>query len=313
MKRAAILETPAGEGLAACRLRLPHTHPYDWPAMLRFLAARAIPGVERVADGAYARTIALHGAVGTVEVRAAPPHLLATIRFPDEAALPAIGARLRRLLDLDADAAAIAGALGADPLLAPLLAARPGLRVPGAWDGFELAVRAILGQQVSVAAASTLAGRLAARFGTPLAGGAEGEGLATIFPAPAALAGADIAAIGLPRARAAALAALASAAASDPALLGGDGTPTATIARLRELPGIGEWTAQYVAMRALRDADAFPTSDLGLLRAVAALTGAARPSPAELLARAEAWRPWRAYAALHLWMSDAAPAERRTA
>jgi AraC family transcriptional regulator of adaptative response / DNA-3-methyladenine glycosylase II len=171
-------------------------------------------------------------------------------------------------------------------------------------------VRAILGQQVSVAAASTLAGRLAARFGTPIpdeAGG--GEGLTTAFPSPAALAGADIAAIGLPRARAAALAGLAAAAAADPALFSPYGAPEAAAVRLRALPGIGEWTAQYVAMRVLREPDAFPASDLGLLRAVASLTGAAvRPSPGELLARAEAWRPWRAYAALHLWAADAAQA-----
>ncbi len=212
--------------------------------------------------------------------------------------------RLRRLLDLDADSAAIDAHLARDPLLAPRIAARPGLRVPGAWDPFELAVRAVLGQQVSVAAARTLAARLAARHGAPLAGG--GPGLERLFPAPRALAEGDLGGLGLTGARVAALQGLARAVIEEPALLAPASDLEATVTRLSALPGIGRWTAQYVAMRALREPDAFPEGDLGLLRALE--TGGVRGSPAALRARSEAWRPWRAYAALHLWMDPPARA-----
>jgi AraC family transcriptional regulator, regulatory protein of adaptative response / DNA-3-methyladenine glycosylase II len=284
----------------AITLALPHTAPYDWPGLLGFLAARAIPGVEQVEDGAYRRTIALAGATGTVEVRRDPrgARLLATLRLSRLGALAPAVDRLRRLLDLDADAAAIDAHLAADPLLAPLVRARPGARVPGAWDPFELAVRAILGQQVSVAAARTLAGRLAARHGAPLPGGE--PGLARVFPSPEALAGADLAGLGLTGARAAALRGLARAVLADPALLAPAEDLEATVARLAALPGVGRWTAQVVAMRALDEPDAFPEGDLGLLRAAA--RGGAPGSPPALLRRAEAWRPWRAYAAIHLWL-----------
>ncbi len=281
-------------------LTLPHTAPYHWPALVSFLGARAIPGVEEVADGAYRRTIALGAATGTVEVRPAPrvAALRATLRLSRVTALAPAVDRLRQLFDLDADGAAIDAQLALDPLLAPRVAARPGLRVPGAWEPFELAVRAILGQQVSVAAARTLAGRLAERAGAPLPGGA--PPLARIFPTPAALAGADLDGLGLTGARVAALRGLARAVLEDPALLAPGRDLEETVARLAALPGIGRWTAQYVAMRALREPDAFPEGDLGLLRAAGA--GSGRGAAAALLRRAEAWRPWRAYAALHLWM-----------
>jgi AraC family transcriptional regulator of adaptative response / DNA-3-methyladenine glycosylase II len=285
---------------AGVTLRLGHTTPYQWPAMLAFLGARAIPGVERVEAGTYRRAVALDGAVGDVAVGAGRrgDHLVATIRLSRVTALPAVVGRLRRLLDLDADVAAIDGHLGLDPLLAPLVAARPGLRVPGAWDEFEIAVRAILGQQVSVAAARTMAGRIAAAHGTRVPGAADGAP-ALAFPGPERLAGASLEGIGLTRARVAAVTALARAVAADPTLLRPRADLAETVERLVALPGIGPWTAQYVAMRAFREPDAFPGSDLGLARALA--RGGVRPTPAALLRRAGAWRPWRAYAAMHLW------------
>lgn len=282
-------------------LRLPFRPPYDWEAQLAFLAARAIPGVEWVENGRYARTIAVGSASGMLTVEpGGSDHLRATLALPRLQALPGIIARLRRVFDLAADPGQIARHLADDPVLAPLVAARPGLRVPGAWDGFELAVRAILGQQITVGQARQLAGRLVAAFGTRLDRPADGSGLTHLFPAPAALAGAELAALGMPRARAAALSSLAAAVAADPSLLGPRRGLEEAVARLRALPGIGDWTAQYIAMRELREPDAFPAADIGLLRALADGAGI-RPTPAALLARAERWRPWRAYAAQHLW------------
>jgi AraC family transcriptional regulator of adaptative response / DNA-3-methyladenine glycosylase II len=304
-------EGAGAAGGGGVTLRLVSTTPYHWPSMLSFLAARAIPGVEEVVDGEYRRAIAADGATGAVSVRRAPDgeRLVASIRITRVAALPAIVGGLRRLLDLDADAAAIDAHLMRDPFLAPRVAARPGLRVPGAWDPFEVAVRAILGQQVSVAAARTIAGRIAAAHGDRIGAGEDGfPGIA--FPGPERLAEARLDAVGLTRARAAAVTALARAVAGDPSLLRPAGDLEATVERLVALPGIGRWTAQYIAMRAFREPDAFPDSDLGLLRALE--QRGVRPRPAELLRRAEAWRPWRAYAALHLWTGDAPrPTEHR--
>jgi AraC family transcriptional regulator of adaptative response / DNA-3-methyladenine glycosylase II len=296
-------------------LTLSYVPPYDWPAMIGFLAARAIPGVEVVEPHRYLRSIDLDGCHGTLEVAplARRDALAATIRFAGVRALPAIVERVRRVFDLGADVETIAAQLAEDPRLAPLVAARPGLRVPGAWDGFELAIRAILGQQITVAGARRLAGRLVAAHGEPVVcGGGPGEcglpgvtGLTAVFPRPERLAAAgtaSLAKLGMPRARAAALVALARMAAADPQLFDPDGSLDTAVARLRSLPGIGAWTAHYIAMRALREPDAFPAADVGLLRAMADTDGA-RPSPAALLTRAEAWRPWRAYAAQHLWTS----------
>jgi AraC family transcriptional regulator, regulatory protein of adaptative response / DNA-3-methyladenine glycosylase II len=299
---------------AGIALSLAHALPYDWEAMLSFLATRAIPGVEDVAEGRYRRSIALDGRQGWIEV-ARHKHgdaLIATIHFSSVKALPGIVARIRRVFDLAADIGAIAAHLAQDARLKPLVAARPGLRVPGAWDGFELAVRAILGQQISVGAARGLAGKLVQRFGQRLAIAGAPASLTHVFPPPEALAGADIAALGMPRARAAALAGLGATVAAEPGLFGASADLDTAIARLSALDGIGEWTAQYIAMRALREPDAFPTADIGLLRALADGDGK-RPSPAELLARAEAWRPWRAYAAIHLWAAEAPPAPRPAA
>jgi AraC family transcriptional regulator of adaptative response / DNA-3-methyladenine glycosylase II len=272
--------------------------------MLSFLAARAIPGVEVVADNTYRRTIAIGGNSGVISVAPeANNRVDVSVRFPDMAALPQIIARVRRVFDLAADPDMIGAHLALDPMLAPLVAARPGLRVPGAWDGFELAVRAIFGQQITVPAATKLLGRLVLAHGAPLAGVTkDSEGLSHLFPSPQRVAAADVAALGMPKARAMAVTSLARAIAAEPAIFSRSASLEETIAKLRLLPGIGEWTAQYIAMRELREPDAFPAADIGLLRAMAAADGA-RPSPAELLARAERWRPWRAYAALHLWVA----------
>jgi AraC family transcriptional regulator of adaptative response / DNA-3-methyladenine glycosylase II len=286
-------------------LRLAYRPPYDWASILSFLAMRAIPGVESVADGRYARTIAIGDEQGLLAVEPGDGDWLrATIRFRQLRALPIIIARIRRVFDLAADPAAIGEQLGEDPILAPLVKTRPGLRVPGAWDGFELAVRAILGQQITVAAATGLAGKLVRARGEALRDDlADVAGLTHVFPRADRLAGVDLATLGMPRTRATALSSLAAAVVADPLIFGPRRGLDEAIAQLRSLSGIGEWTAQYIAMRELREPDAFPTGDIGLLRAMADADGR-RPTPTELLARAERWRPWRAYAALHLWASE---------
>jgi AraC family transcriptional regulator of adaptative response / DNA-3-methyladenine glycosylase II len=257
--------------------------------------------VELVENGVYRRTISLEGAQGIVEIRAtAEACLLATISVDRLPALAAIAARLRHLFDLDADPEPIAAHLSRDPALASRLAAHPGLRVPGAWDSFELAVRAMIGQQVSVSAASTLSGRLAATFGVPLSTPNSNRELRILFPDAKALAHADLSSIGVPQVRAAAISSLAAAVMRDPALLRTSGSVEHTVAALLTLPGIGHWTAEYIAMRALHEPDAFPVSDLGLLRAMR--RHLVKPSAALLQRRAERWRPWRAYAAMLLWL-----------
>jgi AraC family transcriptional regulator, regulatory protein of adaptative response / DNA-3-methyladenine glycosylase II len=289
----------------ALSVHLAYRPPYDWDAMLSFLGARAIPGVELVSGNSYRRSIAFGGNSGVVTVTPADHNRIeVTIRFPDMAALPQIIARVRRVFDLAADPDAIGAHLSLDPMLAPLVAVRPGLRVPGAWDGFELAVRAIFGQQITVAAATKLLGRLVAQFGAPLpAAMRDDEELSHLFPSPARIAGADLTTLGMPGARAMAATSLAQVIAADPAIFGRGASLEQAIAKLRRLPGIGEWTAQYIAMRELREPDAFPAADVGLLRAMA--VDGRRPSPPQLLSRAERWRPWRAYAALHLWEAGA--------
>ncbi len=290
--------------IMTARLALPVREPLDWAEIAGFLAPRCIPGVEAVEGLAYRRTILLDGRHGTIEIGPGNAGLEVAIRHPDPAAQAPIAARIVRQFDLVTDIAAIAVQFGEDPLLAPLVARRPGLRVPGAWDPFELAVRAILGQQVSVAAATTLAGRLALAYGEPLAlqdGLPAPAGLTQVFPPPAALVGVDPGVLRIPTKRAETIASLARAVVAEPALLQGGLPLDETVRRLDALPGIGPWTAHYIAMRALREPDAFPSGDLGLRKAMATVAGL--PSFKEMDLRAEAWRPWRAYAALHLWMS----------
>jgi AraC family transcriptional regulator of adaptative response / DNA-3-methyladenine glycosylase II len=274
--------------------RLRYRPPYDWKGMLAFLAARATPGVEIVEGGSYRRSISLNNNHGYFEVSLddANHALLARVQFADPRSLFFITERIRSMFDLNADWSAIATTLSLDAALAVRMEAEPGLRVPGCWNGFELAVRAILGQQVSVKGATTLAGRLAKTFGQPFPGTA---GLTHIFPSPQTLAGAAIASIGLPSARADTVRALARAVCDGRISFDSVLDSNDFLVHLCEIPGIGNWTAQYIAMRALGEPDAFPTTDLGLLRALQIT------SPRELERRAEAWRPWRAYAAVHLW------------
>jgi AraC family transcriptional regulator, regulatory protein of adaptative response / DNA-3-methyladenine glycosylase II len=286
----------------ALSVHLAYRPPYDWDAILSFLAARAIPGVEAVSGNIYRRTIEIDDDRGVISVAPADRNRLSvSVRFPNMATLPSIIARVRRVFDLAADPDMIGAHLSLDPVLAPLISARPGLRVPGAWDGFELAVRAIFDQQITVPAATKLLGKLVLAHGAPLPAAIKDvEGLTHLFPSPSRLAGADLAALGMPQARAVAVSSLAAAIFADPAMFSRGASLDEATAKLRLLPGIGEWTAQYIAMRELREPDAFPAADIGLMRAMATADGR-RPSPAELLSRAERWRPWRAYAALHLW------------
>jgi AraC family transcriptional regulator of adaptative response / DNA-3-methyladenine glycosylase II len=312
----ALRRSHAAEATAAAggiTVRLPYRAPYDWDAMIGFLAARAIAGVEVVTPKRYARALSVDGARGVVIVTpGAGDFLVAEIRFPKVQALPAVIARIRRVFDLAADPALIGDHLSQDPALAPLVAARPGLRAPGAWDGFELAVRAILGQQITVVAARNLAAKLVAAYGEPIDDPAAAAlGLTRVFPQPAGLVGQDIAALGMPRSRGAALEALARTVAADPTIFTPRADLESAIAALSALPGVGEWTAQYIALRELREPDAFPSADIGLMRALTDEEGR-RPTPAELLARSQAWRPWRAYAAQHLWAADAVAPQAKT-
>jgi AraC family transcriptional regulator of adaptative response / DNA-3-methyladenine glycosylase II len=285
-------------------LRLGYRPPYDWDAMLCFLAARAIDGVELVENNCYWRTIAIDETAGSIEMAPGRNCLIATIRLPHVRALLSIVARLRRMFDLDADVEAIGAHLQSDPALAPLIARRPGLRTPGAWDSFELAVRAVVGQQVTLQAARRLAGNISALAGTRTTPDVTGhERLTRIFPTPAQLAAADLSRVGMPGARIYAVQVLARAAADNSKLLEPAGADADLIARLQALPGFGPWTTQYWALRAVGDSDAFPAYDAALLRSPAVANGT-RLSPNALLARAEAWRPWRAYAAQHLWTAD---------
>ncbi|MCP4545206.1 MAG: DNA-3-methyladenine glycosylase 2 family protein [bacterium] len=285
-------------------LRLSCREPFDWHGLLAWLAPRAIPGIEQVKGMTYRRTVSLNDFTGVIELEPATrrgPALL--LRTPVEASpvLLQIVDGVRALFDLDADPAAIAEQLSEDPLLAPAARKHPGIRVPGCWDRFELAVRAILGQQVTVVGATRLTGRLAERFGRPctspksLAGHPD-----RLFPRPEDLIHADIAGLGMPSARAETIRRFARAVYDgEPILETAPDLPTA-IARLTSLPGIGDWTAQYIAMRALREPDAFPAGDLGLRKALVG-NDDKLPTGTTLRKRSEIWRPWRAYAAMLLW------------
>lgn len=292
------------EGSGAMTLRLPYRAPLHVDGLIAFLGQRAVGGVEQLADGAYRRSLRLPHGPGVVELAAGDGHVRARFLLTDLRDLPAALQRCRALLDLDSDPRAVADVLGRDPLLAPLVRAAPGRRVPGHVDAHELAVRAVLGQQVSVAGAATLAARLTAIYGEPLD---RPLGAVThLFPSVEALAAADPADLPMPGARRAALIGLAGALAAGDVVLDAGADREAALRDLRALPGIGPWTASYVAMRALRDPDAFLPSDLGVRRALERLGQDGGPPAAERAA--ERWRPYRAYALQYLWASLAAPA-----
>ena len=291
-------EAPAG-------VRLAYTGAFDWPAVLRFLSARAVEGVELVDAGVYRRTVRCGDGPGILEVahdeanrvlvatlvRFDSPHL----REDDDTRVQ----RVRWMFDLDAPLATINAHLARDPSMAPLVAARPAVRVFRGWDPFEVAVRSIIGQQVSVARARHLNGVLVQRCRA----GAGIMPLRCLFPTPEEVMAADLSAMGMPGARVATIAAVAQASLDNPRLFDRGESIEDTVARLRAIRGVGDWTAHYIAMRACGEPDAFPASDVGLLRGAADASGR-RPTPRELSARAEAWRPWRAYAAHHLWAAD---------
>ncbi|GII03542.1 DNA-3-methyladenine glycosylase 2 family protein [Planobispora takensis] len=341
------LRATAGRAVTgdALALRLHRREPYDAESLMRFLSARAITGLERVdgpgspasgsasadgtagpGDGAadpdgtssayggraghwrYSRAVP----GGLVTLTAFPDHIRLEVGLADTRHLARVVSRCRRLFDLDADPGAISSALG-ETALGPLVEARPGLRVPGAFDGFELAVRAVVGQQVSVAGARTLLGRIVARAGRPAVPVTDdsardepsSSGLTRLFPTAGDLLEADLDGLGLTGRRAATLKALAEAVTGGELDLDGAQEPAEAVARLLEVPGVGPWTAGYIALRALRDPDAWPDGDLGLRRAMACLG-----IPDD---HVERWRPWRAYAALQLWMAPASMAVLRTA
>jgi AraC family transcriptional regulator of adaptative response / DNA-3-methyladenine glycosylase II len=268
-------------------LWIPATEPFDGRSLLGFLEARAVAGVEEVKGGSYRRSVSLKNGPGVVSVRSEAAGVRVELDLEDPADADEAVVRIRRLFDVDADPDAIASVLGSDPLLGPLVRERPGLRVPGAVDGFELAVRAVVGQQVSVAGAGTVLGRMVERYGVAAAGG-------RLFPAPEVLAAADPASFPFPRVRGAALVSLARLVAEGDLRLDGGGDLEETRARLLAVPGIGPWTVSYIAMRALGDRDAFLPGDVAVRRALERLGG--EPDP-------DRWRPWRSYAVMHLWRS----------
>jgi AraC family transcriptional regulator of adaptative response / DNA-3-methyladenine glycosylase II len=282
-------------------LRLPFRPPFDADCLLRFLGPRAIPGVEEVTDRRYRRVVRTGRTAGVmdIEVSMEAPTLVLRLYLDDLDSLSQLVRSARSLFDLDADPDQINEVLAADPRLKPLVLQHPGIRVPGAVDGFEMAVRAVLGQQVSVRQATTLAGRLVARFGEQLP--SINHGLTHAFPTAERLASADLSGIGLTGARAATLMSVARAVAGGRVDLSPDADRQRATAALLQLPGFGPWTVAYIAMRAMRDPDAIPMTDLGIRRALDRL-GFPKP-PAERIRRTEPWRPWRAYAAMHLWVS----------
>jgi AraC family transcriptional regulator of adaptative response / DNA-3-methyladenine glycosylase II len=287
----------ADGGLA---LRLPFQPPLDWDALLAYFAARAIAGVESVEGHTYRRTVVVDGDPGVLELTAGgPDHLVLRAHLPHWEGLIHVVQSARRIFGLDTDAEAAAAHLAADPVIGPLARSRPGLRPPGVWDPFETGVRAIVGQQVSVAGASTLTARIAARHGTPVPG-LEAMGLSRVFPSAATLAEADLSGLGLTAARAAAVGAFARAVATGAVRLDRGSSLDQQVQSIASVPGLGPWTAHYLALR-MGEQDAFPESDLGLRRAISGIVGG--PITArDAGALAAGWRPWRAHAACLLWL-----------
>lgn len=299
------------------RLRLPHRPPLDLQGLFAFLGTRAIPGVEELRDGVYRRVLSLAHGTAIVSLSAANSagkgtegsHVICDLQLTDLHDLASAVERCRRLLDLDADPAAVLHVLGEDPLLADIVACSPGRRLPGHVDGEELAVRAVLGQQVSVQGARTIAGRLVARYGKPLAQPI--GSLTHAFPTAAALAAADPRDFPMPNGRRRALMGLTQALASGNLRLDPGVDRDAAEHALLSLDGIGPWTASYIRMRALGDPDAFLPTDLGVRHALLQLGAAADPRSAMRLA--ESWRPYRAYALQHLWAQLDSPLTKITA
>lgn len=289
---------------ATLTVRLPYRRPFDWHAFLDFFAARATPGVEFVSGDTYWRTITSNDDHGVVQISPdrRDGYLSLTLHCVDTSALFETVQTAREVFDLDAPVSEIGSALSSDRTLKALLRKNPGVRVPGAWDGFEITIRTILGQQISVKAATTIAGRIAEKYGArlELPGSTIECGLCRIFPTPERLMRARLNNIGLVRSRAETIRRVSAAVVSGALQFDVAQDPQQFCESLTSIKGIGDWTAQYVAMRSLKNPDAFPGSDLGLIKAIAY---PARVTPRELIRLAEEWRPWRAYAALLLWGS----------
>jgi len=281
-------------------LRLPYRQPFDAAGVLDFLAARAVPGVETVADGWYGRTMRLPHGEGTVWLRPADGHVEATLRLADLRDVGSAVARLRRLFDLDADPVAIADVLAADPALAGAVRTAPGCRLPGAVDGAEIVTRAVVGQQITVAAARTALGTLTAALGTPLS--TPDGALTTLFPSPAEIAARGAEVLAGPRRRIATILALNEALADGSLDMHVGADPRELSAALCRFSGVGPWTAGYVRMRLLGDPDVLLTTDVAMRKGAANLGIASTVD--ELAARGAAWRPWRSYAGLYLWRAS---------
>lgn len=294
-----------GGSSADIELKLRYRPPYDWKAMANFMRARLYPGVESFRERFYWRSLSLDGQVCLIGVAPGKGDWLdVQVKLLDLTLLPKVIARVRDSFDLAADPDTIGGHLGQDEVLRNLVVSRPGLRVPGAFDPFEVGIRAILGQQITVTAAIKLGASLVAHLGEPLpAGWGNDAGVSHLFPTAGAILSSPLDFIGMPQARVRCLKAFCEAYVADPDLLVGDAMSVTT--RLQSIPGIGPWTASYIALRALRDPDAFPAGDVALARGLAAPDGA-RPTAEKLEKRSQGWRPWRAYAAQHIW-TDLAP------
>ena len=274
------------------RVVLPYKPPYDWDAIARFLGARATASVETVDAAGYHRTILVKGFIGSVSVApmAGAEALVVDVDIADRALVPAITDRIAAMFDVDIDPAGVQRVLSGDAVLKRALKQHPGIRVPGAWDPFELSVRAILGQQVTVRAATTISGRIAARWGSDLDDGTNRR----VFPGPAVLADAALEECGIIRTRANSIRALARAILDAKLSFDSAGAVNA----LTEIRGIGDWTAQYIAMRTGIDKDAFPAGDLVLRRKFRSCTAR------DLERRSQKWRPFRSYAAMLLWTAS---------
>ena len=309
----AFRRSPKARADKALVLRLGYRPPYDFPALLGFLQTRALPGIEQVDAHSYQRVFDTGAAPGWLRVSAWPGEQhalqLELLNVPPSQML-GIVTRVRRMFDLDADPLAIARTLSASPVLAPVIERYPGLRLPGGWDGFEVAVRAVLGQQVSVAAARTLASRIVQRFGVPIESPCAAP-LDRLFPGPAQLVDADLGQMGITQARIDTIKGIARALIEGRVDFAVEQPLSDFIERWVQLPGIGDWTAHYIAMRVLKHPDAFPAADL-ILRREANPQGAPLTTKA-LLSLAESWRPWRAYSVMYLWRAatDSAAARKR--
>jgi AraC family transcriptional regulator of adaptative response / DNA-3-methyladenine glycosylase II len=294
------IDGTGGNAFFRCKLTLPFRPPFDWQRLLAFFQSRAIPGVEFVENGVYHRTIRLNETTGMISVAHADRDnaLLLTTALSDTSDLMSLVERVRRLFDLDANMAAIHKVLAADPVLKKVVRNRPGLRLPGAWDPFEVAVRAVVGQQISVRGARTIIGRIAAKAGPPFES-ADHPGLTHFFPTARELNACELGRIGMPTRRVETIKALSRAVERGKISFLVKGALEDFIKQLTRIQGIGDWTANYIAMRALGEPDAFPAADLGIIKALQ--QGDKRPTPKQILERAENWRPWRAYAAICLW------------